>query len=79
MGRLAIKLMLLHAAERGLDAMTWTRGAHQVFRYKGLGRDGLIELYDRTIPREVNRLLKHLGATYENLGVFVPISISESR
>jgi hypothetical protein len=73
---LAIKLTLLHAAERGLDAMTWTRGAHQIFRYKGLGRDGLIELYDRAIPREVNRLLKHLGAACENLGVFVPTNFS---
>ncbi len=25
---LTLKLMLLHAAARGVDAMAWTRGAH---------------------------------------------------
>jgi hypothetical protein len=53
---LAMKLVLLHAAHQGLDAVAWTRGAHQVFRYNGLGATGLTELYDRTLPREVSRL-----------------------
>ena len=41
-------------------------------RYKGLGATGLIELYDRTLPREVNRMMKPLGGACEMLGVFVP-------
>ena len=73
---LAMKLMLLHAAHQGLDAVAWTRGAHQVTRYKGLGATGLIELYDRTLPREVNRMMKPLGGACEMLGVFVPTNFS---
>lgn len=73
---LAIKLMLLHAAERGVYAVAWTRGAHQAFRYKGLGAGGLVELYDRTLPREVNRMMKPFGVTCEQMGVFVPTNFS---
>ncbi|MGB3450514.1 MAG: hypothetical protein WBA58_08480 [Giesbergeria sp.] len=73
---LAMKLVLLHAAHQGLDAVAWTRGAHQVFRYKGLGARGLHELYDRTLPREVNRILKPFGCVCETLGVFVPTNFS---
>ena len=69
---LAMKLVLLHAAHQGLDAVAWTRGAHQVFRYKGLGATGLNELYDRTLPREVNRMMKPFGGACETLEVFVP-------
>ena len=69
---LAMKLVLLHAAHERLDAVAWTRGAHQVFRYKGLGATGLNELYDRTLPREVNRMIKPFGGACEMLGVYVP-------
>jgi len=69
---LTMKLVLLHAAHQGVDAVAWTRGAHQVTRYKGLGAAGLYELYDRTLPREVNRMMKPFGAVSETLGVFVP-------
>lgn len=69
---LAMKLVLLHAAHHGLDAVAWTRGAHQVFRYGGRGAGGLKELYDRTLPREVNRMMKAFGGVSEMLGVFVP-------
>ena len=69
---LAMKLVLMHAAHQGLDAVAWSRGAHQVFRYEGLGAMGLNELYDRTLPREVNRMLRPLGGICETLGVFVP-------
>ncbi|NDP39905.1 MAG: hypothetical protein GZ093_14335 [Rhodoferax sp.] len=71
---LAMKLVSLHAAFHGLDAVAWTRGAHQVVRYNGLGSAGLIELYDRTLPREVNRMLKPIGIACEMLGVFVPVN-----
>ena len=73
---LAMKLIFLHAAHQGLDAVAWTRGAHQVFRYKGLGATGLNELYDRTLPREVNRMMKPFGGACETLGVFVPTNFS---
>lgn len=68
----AMKLVLLHAAHQGLDAVVWTRGTHQAQRYKGLGATGLVELYDYTLPREVNRMLKTFGGAGEMLGVFVP-------
>lgn len=73
---LAMKLVLLHAAHNGLDAVAWTRGAHQAFRYKNLGATGLNELYDRTLPREVNRMMKPFGVICEMLGVFVPTNFS---
>lgn len=73
---LAMKLMLLHAAQRGAHAVAWTRGAHQAFRYKGLGASGLAELYDRTLPREVNRMMKPFGVACEQMGVFVPTNFS---
>lgn len=69
---LVMKLVLLHAAHQGLDAVAWTRGAHQVYRYKGLGAGGLKELYDRTLPREANRMMKPFGVACEMLGVYVP-------
>ena len=69
---LTMKLILLHAAHQGFDAVAWTRGAHQVSRYEGLGAAGLKKLYDHTLPREVNRMMKPFGAEVETLGVFVP-------
>ena len=76
---LVMKLVMLHAAHGRLDAVAWTRGAHQVLRYKGLGATGLTELYDRTLPREVNRMLKPFGTVCEMLGVFVPTNFSIKR
>ena len=76
---LAMKLVLLHAGHQRLDAVAWTRGAHQAFRYRGLGAAGLTELYDRTLPREVNRMLKPFGGVCEKLGVFVPTNFSIKR
>lgn len=73
---LAMKLALLHAAHQGLDAVAWTQGAHQAFRYKGLGATGLTELYDRILPREVNRMMKSYGGNCETMGVFVPTNFS---
>jgi hypothetical protein len=76
---LAMKLMLLHAAQDGHDAVAWTQGVHQVLRYQGFGATGLKELYDRTLPREVNRILKPFGGACEMLGVFVPTNFSIKR
>ena len=69
---LVLKLVLLHAAHGGMDAVAWTRGAHQVHRYKGLGEDGLRELYDRTLPREANRMLKPFRIGSGSVEVYVP-------
>ena len=69
---LVMKLVMLHAAHQGLDAVAWTRGAQQVDRWNGLGAAGLIELYDRTLPKEVNRIMKPFGGACATLGVFVP-------
>ncbi len=69
---LVMKLVLLHAANESLDAVVWTQGVHQVKRYSGLGATGLKELYDKTLPKEVNRLMKPFNICCETLGVFVP-------
>ena len=63
---LVMKLVLL------LVAVVWTQGVHQVKRYSGLGATGLKELYDKTLPKEVNRLMKPFNICCETLGVFVP-------
>lgn len=73
---LAMKLVVLHAAHQGHDAVAWTRGAHQAFRYKGLGAKGLAQLYDQILPKEVNRMFKPYGGVCEELGVFVPANFS---
>lgn len=76
---LTMKLVLLHAAYSELDAVAWTRGVHQVDRYSGLGATGLKELYDRTLPREVNRMLKSIGVACELIGVFVPTNFKVTQ
>ena len=69
---LALKLMLLHAAQRGATALAWTPGKVQVERYCGLGETGLRELYDHTLPAEANRLLRPYGKKCEAVEVFEP-------
>ena len=76
---LTLKLMLLHAAHMGADALGWTRGSHQVHRFRGLGSEGLKELYDRTLPREVNRMLKPFGVACEGVDVYVPENFTIRR
>lgn len=71
---LALKLMLLHAAERGCDALAWTTGEEQVARYGGLGERGLLGLYDRSLPKEANRIMKPFGAKTEMIDIFLPVN-----
>lgn len=71
---LALKLMLLHAAQQGADALAWTPGMVQVKRYDGLGATGLFELYDRTLPTEAARLLRPFGKACEPIEVFQPVN-----
>lgn len=73
---LVMKLVLLHAAQQGLDTVAWTRGAQQVYRWNGLGAAGLMELYDRTLPKDVTRIMKPFGGVCEPMGVFVPTNFS---
>ena len=76
---LTMKLVLLHALHQGVDAVAWTKGAHQVHRYEGFGASGLKQLYDQILPREVNRLLQPFGLSCGELGVFVPENFSIKR
>jgi len=69
---LALKLMLLHAAQQGATALAWTHGKVQVERYKGLGEVGLLELYDHTLPAEATRILRPYGKRCESVEVFQP-------
>ena len=69
---LALKLMLLHAAQQGATVLAWTHGKVQVERYKGLGEAGLLELYDRTLPAEATRILRPYGKKCESVEVFQP-------
>ncbi len=69
---LALKLMLLHAAQQGATALAWTHGKVQVERYAGLGEAGLLELYDRTLPAEATRILRPYGKECESVEVFQP-------
>jgi hypothetical protein len=76
---LTLKLMLLHAAHLRVDALGWARGADQADRYRGHGEQGLRELYDRTLPREGNRMLKPFGLTCETVEIFVPKNFAIRR
>lgn len=69
---LSIKLMLLHASHIGADALGWTTGRHQELRYKGMGKEGLKELYDHTLPREAKRIMKPFGVAVELIEVYAP-------
>lgn len=71
---LALKLILLHAARRGFAALAWTSGETQVQRYGGQGNRGLLELYDRMLPREATRLLKPFGKECGKIDVFQPVN-----
>lgn len=69
---LALKLMCLHAAHTGCDAIAWLRGQHQADRYGGQGRDGLENVYDRELPRAADRIVKAFSLTRGALDVYVP-------
>lgn len=69
---LALKLMCLHAAHTGCDAIAWLRGKHQVERFGRDGRDGLENVYDRELPRAADRIAKAFGLRRGALDVYVP-------
>jgi len=59
---LAIKLMLIRASQNGYDAIAWTHGEIQEYRY-GKQLTAIKRRYDRDIPRAINRLLKPFNTT----------------
>lgn len=71
---LALKLMILHACELGCNALAWTTGKVQVDRYNWFGERGLRELYDHTLPKEANRILKSLGVSCGAIDIFLPVN-----
>lgn len=71
---LALKLMLLHAARIGADALAWTPGRIQEQRYDGLGREGLLDLYDRILPVEASRLLRRHGRRCVSVEAYQPVN-----
>lgn len=68
----ALKLALLHAVQRGADALAWTPGSVQARRYGGHGKAGLAELYDRTLLAEANRLLQRQGTECGTVEMYLP-------
>jgi len=73
---LALKLMLQHAATLGVDALAWTTSSSQVIRYDGDGAGGLRKLYDQTLPKAANRLLRKHGVRCETIEVYVPTNFT---
>ena len=71
---LALKLMLLHAAHLNVAGLAWTPGSIQVKRWKGLGKKGLINLYDRTLPTELTRILRPYKKQCESIDVYLPVN-----
>jgi hypothetical protein len=62
---LAMKLLLMYAAEHDFDAIAWTRGEVQESHYfKKLS--AIKRLYDNDIPRALRRLCEGLGLTIGN-------------
>ncbi|GAB6040336.1 hypothetical protein [Endothiovibrio diazotrophicus] len=54
---LALKLILIHAVERGCAGLSWTPGAIQQLRFQS-DAPALARLYDRDIPRYLARLAR---------------------
>lgn len=73
---LALKLMLLHAAHIGVDALAWTPGRIQAERWGRSVSKALIGLYDRLLPRELNRLLRPYGRRCESIDVYCPVNFA---
>ena len=44
-----------------------------------MGAEGLTQLYDRTLPKEVNRILNRFQGRCEPIGVYVPTNFSIER
>ncbi len=76
---LALKLILLHAAHLNVRALAWTPGWMQVRRYNGLGENGLIKLYDRTLPRELSRILRPYNKKCEEVDIVLPVNFRIDR
>jgi hypothetical protein len=69
---LALKLLLLHVSKTGASALAWTTGEIQVARWQGLGRKGLLELYDKTLPSALDKILKPYKKRCGTIETFLP-------
>lgn len=69
---LALKLMLLHAAQCGAHALAWTTGDIQRMRDGGLEVEEGLALYDRTLPAEASQLLRPYGKKCERVELLQP-------
>jgi hypothetical protein len=69
---LAMKLMLLHAAQCGANAVAWATGDIQTRPHGALARADLMALYDRTLPAEVSQLLRRYGRQCERVALYQP-------
>lgn len=56
---LAMKRIMLYAADHGYDMVGWTRGQHQADRWNN---DKFKDFYDRQLPGVFNKMLKPYGA-----------------
>jgi hypothetical protein len=70
--QLALKLLLLHASKSRVAALAWTTGDIQVARWNGLGKNGLLELYDKTLPSALGKILKSYKRGCDTIEVFLP-------
>lgn len=66
---LTFKAMLRKAAESGADYLMWPVGKYQAERYgraaEGENASGLVDLYDKVIPKYVAKYIKKWGAKLE--------------
>ncbi|HEY0846035.1 MAG TPA: hypothetical protein VGE12_11760 [Noviherbaspirillum sp.] len=69
---LAMKLLLLHAAQRGAQALAWTTGDMQASHDGGFDREARSELFDRILPAEANRLLRPYGKQCVHMEYYRP-------
>jgi hypothetical protein len=61
---LALKRILLEAANGGYDGVVFTPGEHQ---FERSGNEGLYKYYDQIVPKRLKALLKDLGHDHEPL------------
>lgn len=69
---LALKLLLLHSAHLGVDALAWTRAFDHNQRWRGLGQKSNNMLYDRLLPKTADEIMKSLGGAYQVIEIYLP-------
>lgn len=63
---LALKRAIRWAADNGIDKLTWTTGAEQTERYRGMGKSIKLEpFYDEELKSIANKMLSRYGVKVE--------------